>query len=140
MTDIDDLVLQEVARQRAATAVVINAAAVAPVQALANESQITRLVRNLVSNAVRHARSVVTVELAVINDGIALAVSDDGPGVPENMRPSIFERFTRSDEARDRDSGGSGLGLAISMSIAKAHGGTIELEPPSRFVVRLPMP
>lgn len=137
--DLDDIVQAEVARQRAGTGILVEARNVSAVQLRANPSQMNRLVRNLVSNAIRHADSVVTVSLIEIAGIATLAVSDDGPGVPETMRESIFERFTRSDDARDRDSGGSGLGLAICRSIADAHGGSIELEPPSRFVVRLPV-
>jgi signal transduction histidine kinase len=69
---------------------------------------------------------------------VQFAIADDGSGVPDSLREGIFERFTRSTDARDRDSGGSGLGLAICRTIAEGHGGSIHLEPPNRFVVTLP--
>ncbi len=139
LVDLDDVVNDEVRRQRRSSDKTINAR-LEPVQVVGNSDQLTRVVRNLIDNANRHA--VAAIEVNVVDrGGIAhLHVSDDGPGVPENMRSGIFERFTRSDEARDRDSGGSGLGLSICQTIVDAHGGSIALEPPSRFVVELPVP
>ncbi len=86
--------------------------------------QLTRLIRNLVQNAHRHARS--TVEIRV-RPG-RLEVHDDGPGVPAAHRQRIFEPFTRLDDARARDDGGTGLGLAIVRDIALAHGFTVAVD------------
>lgn len=52
-------------------------------------------------------------------------VDDDGPGIPEDQRERVFERFTRLDEPRDRDHGGAGLGLAIVQQVARLHGGAV---------------
>ena len=75
-------------------------------------------------------------------DGVELVVEDDGPGIPEEHRQRVFDRFVRLDEARARDAGGSGLGLAIVQEIVTAHGGTVEVSSSvlggARFVVRLP--
>jgi signal transduction histidine kinase len=76
---------------------------------------------NLVDNALRYGHG--RIELAA-EDGAAtriLRVRDDGPGLPEELLPVAFERFTRGDPARRR--GGAGLGLAIVQAIAQAHGG-----------------
>lgn len=101
-----------------------------------------RLLRNLVDNAVRHADSAVEVTLRRTTDAVVVHVDDDGPGVPEAHRRAVFERFTRLDEARDRDRGGSGLGLSIVHEVAVAHGGTASCsEAPiggARFTVELP--
>jgi signal transduction histidine kinase len=56
-----------------------------------------------------------------------VTVDDDGPGIPVEHRTDVFRRFTRLDDARDRDGGGVGLGLAIVADIVAAHGGTVEL-------------
>jgi signal transduction histidine kinase len=71
---------------------------------------------------------------------VHLIVADDGAGVPTAERERIFERFTRLDDARARDSGGAGLGLAIVAEVARAHGGSVGVEgdPSTRFVVTLP--
>lgn len=87
-----------------------------------SRSHLGRMVANLVDNAVRHAESAVTVRVAA---PATLEVTDDGPGIPAEHRESVFDRFTRLDEARARDAGGSGLGLAIARDIAHAHGGTL---------------
>ena len=84
-----------------------------PVMIMADAGELRRAIANLVANAVRYASSRVELD-AVVDHGTALlTVSDDGPGIPEEDRERVFERFTRLDGARSRDSGGSGLGLAI---------------------------
>ncbi|GAC1403690.1 MAG: hypothetical protein NVSMB64_05760 [Candidatus Velthaea sp.] len=93
-----------------------------------------RLVRNLVENAVRHARTSVQVTVRADGAQVALSVEDDGPGVPEADRARIFDRFYKA----RRESSGSGLGLAICRRITHAHAGTIVLDGPSRFIARLP--
>ena len=72
------------------------------------------------------------------NGDVVLAVEDDGPGVPEELRERIFERFVRGDGERG---GSSGLGLSIVRAVAESHGGRVDLEdadPGARFVVHLP--
>ncbi|MDO5736390.1 MAG: ATP-binding protein [Propionibacteriaceae bacterium] len=83
----------------------------------------TRVVRNLIDNATRHAKSRVRV---TISDG-CIVVDDDGAGIAEQDRERVFERFVRLEEARDREAGGSGLGLAIVREIARDHGGDVTL-------------
>ena len=69
-----------------------------------------------------------------------LGVVDDGPGIPEQQRERIFERFHRADAARARG-GGSGLGLAIARSLAERNGGTLDLvESESGAHLRLRLP
>ena len=71
---------------------------------------------------------------------IVLEVADDGPGIPTELQPEVFERFARGDGSRSRASGGTGLGLSIVAAIVTAHGGEIALDSrPGRtvFTVRL---
>jgi signal transduction histidine kinase len=97
-------------------------------------------VLNLVANAIQYNRPDGRVTVTLEN-GI-LAVADTGPGIPEEDRSRVFERFYRADKARARNAGGAGLGLAITKSIVEAHGGTIEFtSTPGRgteFTVALP--
>jgi signal transduction histidine kinase len=104
---------------------------------------LARAVRNLVDNACRHAISRVEVRLVGNGGDAILGVDDDGPGIPETQRDRVFERFSRLDEARSRDAGGSGIGLAIVQRVADVHGGTVTItDAPiggARFELRLPL-
>jgi signal transduction histidine kinase len=104
----------------------------------ADPDGLRRVVQNLVDNAVRHARTEVSVEATREEGDVVLAVADDGPGVPDADRERVFERFARLDDARGRDSGGSGLGLAIVRELVTAYAGTVGFVDASRVVVRLP--
>jgi signal transduction histidine kinase len=105
--------------------------------------ELHRLVLNLLENAVRHTPPGTRVEAstAARDAEAVLIVQDSGPGIPEELRHRVFERFVRG----GRDSGkGSGLGLAIVRSVAESHRGTVELETPengigTRFVIRIPL-
>jgi heavy metal sensor kinase len=110
----------------------------------ADPELLRRLLDNLLDNAIRHTPPGGTVRLTAGGTGVRwlIAVEDTGSGVPPELRSRIFERFTRGDAARGRETGGAGLGLSLSAAIAAAHDGTIELESSrdggARFVVVLP--
>ncbi|MFI7035201.1 sensor histidine kinase [Microbispora rosea] len=104
--------------------------------------RITRLLVNLLDNAERHASSRITVSVRSDGSTATLEVLDDGAGIAPEHRERVFDRFTRLDASRDRDSGGTGLGLAIAREIAEAHQGTLTIqdsERGARFVLRLPV-
>ena len=61
-------------------------------------------------------------------DGVVIAVTDDGPGIPAPQREHIFERFVRGEAGLTQRVGGSGLGLAISKSLVELHGGSLDLD------------
>jgi signal transduction histidine kinase len=142
LVDLDDIVLDEVNRLRSHVRVPIDTSRVSAAPVRGSREELRRLIRNLLDNAVRHARSSVRVELATAGDQVVLAVEDDGPGVPSEERQRIFERFVRLDAARSPD-GGTGLGLAIVHAITVRHSGQVSLEPSAagaRLVVRLLAP
>src|SRR4029077_15659773 len=97
--------------------------------------------RNLLDNANRYADSAVVVSLSENDDSVVLTIADDGPATPSAEQAPIFERFTRLDDARTRETGGTGLGLAITHEVVSAHGGTITLEndPGARFTLTFPL-
>jgi two-component system, OmpR family, sensor kinase len=88
---------------------------------------VARVLRNLIENARRHAGAggTVVVSSAAVAGALQVSVDDDGPGIAPAERQRVFDRFHRSDAARDRASGGSGLGLAIARAIVDAHDGSI---------------
>jgi two-component system OmpR family sensor kinase len=72
---------------------------------------------------------------------VRLSVVDEGPGVPPELAPQAFERFTRGDGSRSRASGGTGLGLSIVSAVVTAHGGTVALDSrPGRTAVVVTLP
>lgn len=91
--------------------------------AVGDRAAVERVLRNLVANASRHART--TVRVAV--GDAEVSVDDDGRGIPAEDRSRVFERFVRLEESRERDAGGSGLGLAIARELAREQGGDIVL-------------
>jgi signal transduction histidine kinase len=83
---------------------------------------------NMLVNACRYARTQVQARFACEAGMSLLSVDDDGPGIPEAERQSVFKAFTRLDSSRNRQTGGYGLGLAIVARIAALHGGTARAE------------
>ncbi|WP_372412108.1 sensor histidine kinase [Streptomyces luteireticuli] len=105
---------------------------------------LTRLLRNLLDNALRHAHATVTISIDHARDTWHTRVHNDGSDIDPADRERIFERFTRLDESRSRDAGGSGLGLAIARDIAARHGGRLSVDdtPPGTgpaFLLDLPV-
>jgi len=105
--------------------------------------QITRVLSNLVDNALRYASpGKVEVGAKTLEDSVVLWVRDDGPGLEEGRLEQVFERFYRGDSSRTSRKEGSGLGLAIAKAITEAHGGRLEaLNAPTdgaKFSVYLP--
>jgi len=100
-----------------------------PVQLSGDESQLRRLVANLLANAAAHTPpgTCVTIGLHAAGGRNTLTVADDGPGIAAELQPTVFHRFARGDAARNRDAGSTGLGLAIVKAIAEAHGGQVAL-------------
>jgi signal transduction histidine kinase len=125
VVDLDEVVLAEVRRQRALTGVGIDASSVSAGRVRGDADALRRVVVNLLDNARRHAAGRIRIELGRREGAIELTVSDDGAGIPAADRQRVFERFTRLDEARSRDTGGSGLGLAIVSHVVAHHGGSV---------------
>ncbi|WP_433370132.1 ATP-binding protein [Streptosporangium sp. CA-115845] len=125
--DLGQVTAEEAARSRPRAEIRVTLEVAADTVVLGSAGQLRRLVANLVDNAVRHANSAVTVRLASDGGEAVLDVCDDGPGIPAEHHEAVFDRFTRLDEARDRDAGGSGLGLAIARDIAVRHGGSLRI-------------
>jgi PAS domain S-box-containing protein len=112
---------------------------------LGDADRIVQTLTNLLGNAIKFSPAGTTVTVSGAPNGayFAFCVSDQGRGIPEEKRGTIFERFSQVDASDSRDKGGSGLGLAICQSIVEAHGGRIWVEPNhpagSRFQFTIPL-
>jgi signal transduction histidine kinase len=124
--DLDELLYAEQLRLRAVTTVRVSVEVTA-VRVLGDPDQLTRAVRNVVDNAVRHSAGQIELRLAPGPGGAVLQVGDDGPGIPPDDRERVFDRFVRLDPGRGRAMGGAGLGLAIVAEVMAAHGGRVEI-------------
>jgi signal transduction histidine kinase len=95
----------------------------------ADPDRLAQALRNLLVNALEHTapeRGLVRLRVECGAPGhVRFVVEDDGPGIPQAERERVFDRFNRTDAARDRASGGTGLGLAIVRAIVEAHGGSV---------------
>jgi signal transduction histidine kinase len=115
---------------------------------IADAARLHQVLANLIANGLRYApqgaENPPTVNVTVKNqsDSVRITIQDNGPGLTADQQQHIFDRFWRSDSARNRDEGGSGLGLAISQGIIDAHGGSIsvasQLGSGTEMIVRLP--
>jgi signal transduction histidine kinase len=141
LVDLDDLALDEIHRSRP-DGITLNGSAIGPARVSGDPRLLGQVLRNLVDNAVRHARSRVAVSLTARNGVVELSVDDDGHGIAPSQRADIFDRFVRLDEGRARDAGGAGLGLSIVREIVDLHGGSVVVsdspEGGARFFVTLP--
>jgi two-component system phosphate regulon sensor histidine kinase PhoR len=96
----------------------------------ADPAKLHDALRNLVANAITYspARSKIGIDVTAAGSRVTIAVSDQGPGIPEEDLTRVFERFYRVDKSRARDPGGTGLGLAIVKHLIELHGGSISVE------------
>jgi two-component system OmpR family sensor kinase len=102
-----------------------------PAPVHADEDRLRQVITNLVGNAVTHTPSGTGVRIGVgtVGGRAVLEVADRGPGMTAEQASRVFDRFYRTDRSRNRSGGASaGLGLAIARSLARAHGGDVELE------------
>jgi len=99
-------------------------------RATADIGLVERALSNLIDNAIHYTPEGGQVRVWAENEEqeVRVAVTDTGPGIPEDELPHIFERFYRVDKSRDRDKGGAGLGLAIAKTILELHDRTLEVE------------
>ncbi|WP_321575178.1 sensor histidine kinase [Oerskovia douganii] len=100
------------------------------VTVVGDEARLRQVFANLLGNARVHTPPGTRVVVGIRPDGddhVVISVTDDGPGIPASLRPSLFQRFSRGDSARNRVGGSTGLGLAIAQAVVQAHGGEISV-------------
>ncbi|MEZ5966908.1 MAG: HAMP domain-containing sensor histidine kinase [Planctomycetota bacterium] len=131
--DLGSLVRATASRRGAATVVVRTDGSVLRVRG--NRALLARALENLIDNALRLGAGRIEVTTSLADDSAVVEVSDDGPGVPADLRARLFEPFVSG-------RGSTGLGLALVRDIAVAHGGTVRLLPSAsgaHFELRLPL-
>jgi len=112
-----------------------------PVEVSADRSFMRMALVNLIDNAVKYSpeRSEIRILVQAVEGSpiegpaVKISVADQGPGIPENMRERVFDRFYRLDESRNSDAGGVGLGLAITKWAVEAHGGSVSVSPGANY-------
>lgn len=114
-----------------------------PVVVSGDEQRLHQVLANLLGNAARHTPAGTATVVAVsASEGHAIvSVTDNGPGIPPDLQPDVFERFVRGDSSRSRAAGSSGLGLAIVQAVTAAHGGQVQVTSrpgETRFTITLP--
>ncbi len=114
-----------------------------PVVIVGDGARLHQVLANLLTNARVHTAAGTTVTVALTDTATetVVVVRDNGPGIPPELQPEVFERFARGDSSRSRKGGSTGLGLAIVAAVVKAHRGSIELRSvpgDTVFTVRLP--
>ncbi|MFE0317906.1 sensor histidine kinase, partial [Streptomyces albogriseolus] len=115
----------------------------APAPVTADSARLQQILVNLLANARTHTPPGTTVTARVRHEGpwLRVDIADDGPGIPPELLPHVFERFARGDSARTRATGSTGLGLAIVQAVAAAHGGSVTADSvPGRTVFTLRLP
>jgi signal transduction histidine kinase len=145
--DLDEIVFEEGRRLRALGGPSVTTKVFNAIRVRGSFRDITRMLRNIGDNAHDHADSAIEITLKINGEFAEIHVVDDGAGIDEHDRESIFARFSRLDDARVRDTrgGGSGLGLSIARQIVESSGGTIAVQSRAdesrgaEFVVRLPL-
>jgi two-component system OmpR family sensor kinase len=117
-----------------------------PLRVVGSRDELHRMVLNLLDNAIRHTPSGSCVELSLREEkGEAVVeAADDGPGIPEEMRTQVFNRFVRGEGPADTSRGtGTGLGLAIVSAVAESHDGSVEASESKSggalFIARIPL-
>jgi two-component system phosphate regulon sensor histidine kinase PhoR len=100
-----------------------------PVYVYADRNKIAQVLNNLINNSISygHQDGETQIRFYILNNIVTIEVSDNGPGIPEEDLPRLFERFYRVEKSRNRNEGGSGLGLAIAKHFIEAHGQTINV-------------
>jgi signal transduction histidine kinase len=142
LVHLDDVLFDEAELLRPDDSISISVGDIQPVDVMGSANHLRRAVRNVAENAVRHAETIVKLELRPEGDFAVARIIDDGVGIPAGSREDVFERFVRLDAGRARTAGGTGLGLAIAKQIVDSHGGDIRVtETPgggATFTLRLP--
>lgn len=149
LADVIRPVLELTERERAQRGATIMVEGDTSLRASISAGLVEQALENLVSNAIRYSppgKPIIircgAAELPGGAPGVELSVTDEGPGIPPEHLPRVFERFYRVDKSRGRDQGGTGLGLSIVKHIALAHGGKVTVESTlgkgSTFRLRLP--
>jgi signal transduction histidine kinase len=143
--DPSELVLHAVGAASSGAVPVLYDEDVAGIRVLVDKRRMVQVIANLLDNATKYAGGATAVRVALVDDNVRIVVEDEGPGVPDEVRQKIFDRFARGVEGGRRTlDRGVGLGLALVAEHIRLHGGTVWVQdredgkPGAAFVVELP--
>ncbi len=131
LTPLVDHVLEDLSARATEKGITLRNTIPQETKVRADGDRLEQVLFNLIDNAIKYGKQDGVVEVSGrVNDDNLMEVSvhDDGPGIPEDARERVFERFYRVDRARSRDAGGTGLGLSIVKHIVQSHGGEVWIE------------
>ena len=128
--DLAALVIRTVALQNPAAqarSIKLECTVNGPLPTIVDEGRIQQVILNLISNALKHTPPGGRVRVVgeIVEDCVRVSVTDDGPGVPEEFRDRIFQRFAQADSSSTRNNSGTGLGLFIAKTLVEIHGGRL---------------
>jgi signal transduction histidine kinase len=117
-----------------------------PLHVEADISRLTQVFSNLLNNAIKYTEKGGLIRLSVqqYNDRVKVSIQDNGVGIPPQMLPFVFEKFTQVDQQLKRSQGGLGIGLSLVKQLVELHGGTVDVKSDgehlgSEFIVNLPV-
>ena len=141
LAEVADEAVEAMTPLAARSAVSLKLEATSAVPASGDPQALSRVIRNLIDNGIRHAPRESTVSVSVGNGSSAtVLVQDEGDGFPPEFVDEAFVSFSQADPARSRAGGGAGLGLAIAKGLVEAHGGTIWARPGPGGIVGFDLP
>jgi len=128
VVNINELLINQVEKQKRSTDKTLTLTITSDISCFCNGHLLERASQNLITNAIRYANHLIEIQANIQNNQLIISVSDDGNGIDEKDRASIFQAFTRLDKSRNKEQGGFGLGLAIVKRVMDWHKGRCIIE------------
>lgn len=141
--EIHQLLQNQIEKHQRTSSKQLNLSVSEPIVCFCNGDLLERACQNLITNALRYAKQCVNVSAVRLEDKLVITVEDDGKGIPEKARETLFEPFKRLDKSRNKSQGGYGLGLAIVYKVCQWHQGNCAISDSAlggaKFTIKVPL-